>query len=248
MSTKQLDTLATADIPARDRLIVALDVPTAEDALQLVYQLRRDVNFFKVGLELFASGEGLDLIETLSRMGCRIFADLKLHDVPATVSRTIRQLNGRGIDFVTVHTERELMTAAVQAADDLKILAVTVLTSMNQASARDIGITGELDELILQRAVLAKQCGCHGVIASGREVEALKSSLGREFLVVTPGIRSSSESTHDQKRTVSARQAITAGADHIVVGRSIRDAEIPARAAAEILLEIQQACLSISRD
>lgn len=247
MLSKQSDT-ATTEIPARDRLIVALDVPTAEEALRLASQLRRDVNFFKVGLELFAGGDGFDLIETLSRMGFRIFADLKLHDVPATVSRAIRQLNGRGIDCVTVHAERELMSAAVEAADDLKILAVTVLTSMNQASAREIGISGELDDVILQRAHLAKQCGCHGVIASGWEAAALKSNLGQEFLVVTPGIRSGSESTHDQKRTVSAGEAIAAGADHIVVGRSIRDAEIPAQAAADIQSEIHRACLSMSRD
>ena len=225
---------------ARERLIVALDVDSSDKALELADQLAEDVVFFKIGLELFCQGSGIGLIRKLADRGCNIFADFKLHDVPATVERATRQLNGLGIDFLTVHAEVPVMQAAAQAAQDFRVLAVTVLTSMSQSDLTSAGISTPLNELVLKRAENARMCGCAGVIASGHEAAALRKQFADDFVVVTPGIRNAGEGAHDQKRSVGVREAFRLGADYIVVGRPIRDAHDPAAAAKAIIREIDQ--------
>ncbi len=228
-------------IPVKEHLIVALDVPSDDEALDLVDKIGDEAVFYKVGLELFCKGSGIGLMHKLIDRGCKVFADFKLYDVPTTVQRATRQLNGVGIDFLTVHGDVPIMLAAVEAAKDFKVLAVTILTSMTQESIRALGFSGELKELVLLRAADAHQCGCGGVIASGQEATALKSVHGNELLVITPGVRNEGNPTHDQRRTVSIREAFAFGVDHVVVGRPIRDATDPAQAARNIQSQIKQA-------
>lgn len=223
------------------RLIVALDVPTAADALEMVDRLGDVVQFYKVGLELISSGEGIQLMEQLIAGNYRVFADFKLFDVPATVHRAVRNLNDLGITFLTVHGDPEIMEAAVSAADSLSILAVTVLTSMNDQSLQAAGCQMTTEELVLLRAVSADGCGCAGVISSAREAQVIRQRVKPNFLIVTPGIRQDSDLTHDQKRTMNAADAIQAGADYVVVGRPIRDAADPRQVAADFQKEIRGA-------
>ncbi len=214
-----------------DRLIVALDVPTERQALQLLAQLDGSVNFFKVGLELLSSSSGLRLIEHLADLGHKVFADFKFLDIPQTVYRAVRNLNGRGINFLTVHAEPQAMQAAVQAADDMSVLAVTVLTSVSEQSIKDMGYAATVAELVKMRALHAKQYGCAGVIASPKEANLIRESTDKEFLVVTPGIREQNSPSHDQERTMGVTEALRAGSDYVVVGRPIRDAKDPKSAA-----------------
>ena len=223
-------------IPRRERLIVALDVPSAAQAQSLASRLGDAVQFYKVGLELLTSGGSFDLIRSLSAQGKRVFADFKFFDIPETVRRAVANLNGRGVRFATVHGSRPIMQAAASAKGDVRILAVTVLTSMGPDELREMGYAGTMQELVLARARSALECGCDGVIASGMEAPLLKAEFGDRLLVVTPGIRAAGEASGDQKRTVDAAEAFRNGADYIVVGRPIRDAADP-RAAAE---KIQQ--------
>ena len=234
------ENLATSPNPS-ERLIVALDVPTATDALEMVDRLGDVVQFYKVGLELISSGAGVQLMEQLIARNCRVFADFKLFDVPATVYRAVRNLNDLGITFLTVHGEPEIMTAAVSAANNLSILAVTVLTSMDDQSLQAAGYQMTTEELVLMRAVSADQCGCAGVICSAREAQVIRQHVKPSFLIVTPGIRQGSDIVHDQKRTMNAADAIQAGADYVVVGRPIRDSADPRQIAADYQEEIRRA-------
>ena len=227
-------------IPPDERLIVALDLPSEREALQLVDKLGDTVKFYKVGLELFSSGTGISLIKTLIGRGKRVFADFKFYDVPATVSRAARQLNSLGIDFLTVHAELSVMEAAVEAVDSAGILAVTVLTSFDQHSIESMGFQGNVGDIVLKRARHAYDAGCAGVIASGQEAKSIKAEIDGTLLVVTPGIRKDKFSRDDQKRTVSLSEAFEAGSDYVVVGRPIRDAKNPALAAEEMQSEIQR--------
>lgn len=227
-------------IAPQHRLIVALDVPTPDEAKSLVTTLGDSVSFYKIGLELFMAGQYFELIDWLKDRDKEVFADLKFYDVPTTVSRAVRQLNGRGIHFVTVHGDNSIMQAAADAKDDLKILAVTVLTSLNREDLRELGFHRDVGELVVARALNAMKYGCDGVIASGQEAKQLRRALAEHFLVVTPGIRFS-ESRDDQKRTVTPARAFENGADHIVVGRPIRDAEDPKATAEKIQAQIQTA-------
>ena len=220
-------------IPRRERLIVALDVSTAAEARALVEKIGDAACFYKVGLELFSADGAFELIEWLAGRGNRVFADLKLYDIPETVRRATANLGRSGASFLTVHGHRSVMEAAAREKGAMKILAVTVLTSFDQ---RDLAETRlSLDELVLSRARGAAETGCDGVIASPLEAKKLKAEFGNRLLVVTPGIRA--KGGDDQKRTADAGQAFANGADYIVVGRPIRQAADP-RAAAQAIQKI----------
>jgi len=223
-----------APIPRRERLIAALDVPTAAEARALVEKLGSSVAFYKIGLELATSGEYFTLLDWLVKRGNRVFCDLKLHDIPETVRRAVANLRGRGVTFLTVHADRGVMEAAAKEKGEIGILAVTVLTSTSQADLAAQGYAGKLEDLVLARAGAAADLGCDGVICSGLEVAAIKAKLGNRLLAVTPGIRPAGGDVADQKRVVDVAQAFRNGADYIVVGRPIRDAKDPAAAAEAI--------------
>jgi orotidine-5'-phosphate decarboxylase len=218
-----------------ERLIVALDVPTAEEARVLVERLGDAACFYKVGLELAMSRGYFDLVEWLVARGNRVFADVKLFDIPETVARAVANLRGRGITFATVHGNQAVMQAAAREKGELKILAVTVLTSLDRGDLDDLGFSCDIERLVLSRARRAMEAGCDGVISSGLEAPRLKQEFRDRLLVVTPGIRPvDNKPSDDQKRTVDVAQAFANGADYIVVGRPIRQAPDP-RAAAEAI-------------
>jgi orotidine-5'-phosphate decarboxylase len=219
-------------IARRERLIVALDVPTAAEARALVEKLGDAACFYKVGLELFSAGGYFELIEWLTKRGNQVFADLKLYDIPETVRRATANLSTSGATFLTVHGHRSVMEAAAKEKGALKILAVTVLTSFDARDLAEMRSTATVDELVMARARGAVECGCDGVIASGMESPKLKAEFGSKLLVVTPGIRPVADRpSDDQKRAVDAAQAFRGGSDYIVVGRPIRDAADPRAAA-----------------
>ena len=232
-----------AEIPASDRLIVALDVPTVSAAKELVTVLDDAVVFYKVGLELFMSGDAFELVAWLRKRDKKVFVDLKFFDVPATVARAVNQLNGLGITFATIHGNDAIMQAAASAAEDVEILAVTVLTSLDRGDLSDLGFECDVSELVVSRARRAVVHGCAGVVASGQEAALLRRELGNTLLVVVPGIRPV-DNQDDQKRTVSAEQALRDGADYLVVGRPIRDANDPKAAAEQIQEEIYRTVAS----
>jgi len=225
-------------IPRRERLIVALDVPTAAEARKLVERLGGSVSWYKIGLELAAAGGYYALADWLVKRGHQVFADLKLYDIPETVRRAVANLRGRGIGFLTVHGNRAIMEAAAKEKGEMKILAVTVLTSLDERDLEEMGYRGEVGQLVpqlvLRRAGGALAAGCDGVIASGLEASGIKSKYGEKFLVVAPGIRAAGGDRGDQKRSVDVAQAFRNGADYIVVGRPVRDAKDPAAAAEAI--------------
>jgi orotidine-5'-phosphate decarboxylase len=222
------------DIPHNERLIFAMDVPDCERARQLAEELGDSVIFYKLGLELMMSGGYFELLDWMLAREKKVFADLKFYDIPATVGAAVRQLKRRGASFLTVHGDKSIMEAAAEnKGDDLKVLVVTVLTSLDRSDLGDLGLDCDVGELVLSRARLAFETGCDGVISSGLEVPELRKHVDPSLLVVTPGIRPvDNQSSGDQKRVVSVEQAFRNGADYIVVGRPIRDAENP-RAAAE---------------
>lgn len=230
------------DIPADERLIFALDVPDAWRARELVQELDDAVRFYKLGLELFMAGGYFELLDWLAGRGKRIFVDLKFFDVPATVSRAVAKLNGRGVTFCTVHGNQGIMEAAVAAREDVKVLAVTALTSLDQGDLDDLGFACDVPALVLSRARRALEAGCDGVVSSGLEAARLREHLGPRLLVVTPGIRPvENRPIDDQKRVVTVDQAFALGADYIVIGRPIRDAEDPRAAAEAIQADIAKA-------
>lgn len=221
----------------RDRLIFALDVADATEARRVVEQLGDAVTFYKIGLELMAAGGYFELADWLLARDKRVFADLKLFDVPATVGRSVALLAKRGITFATIHGNQGIMEAAAAAKGDLKILAVTALTSLDRGDLDDLGFRCDVESLVLSRARRALEAGCDGVVASGLELPAMRRAIDGRLLIVTPGIRPvENRPADDQKRVVTVEQAFGDGADHIVVGRPIRDAADP-RAAAEAIQE-----------
>jgi orotidine-5'-phosphate decarboxylase len=234
------DTLSKKPIPYRDRLIMALDLPSMSEAKDLVETLGDSVSFYKIGLELFMAGDYFELIEWLKKRGKKIFADLKFFDVPETVARAVRALSAHGVEFATVHGNDAIMEAAAKAKDNLKILAVTVLTSLDQGDLRDLGFECDVQRLVLSRARRALALGCDGVISSGLEVPALRQEIDEKLLVISPGIRPvENRPTDDQKRVVTVEQAFLNGADYIVVGRPIRDADNPREAAEKVQAQIE---------
>ncbi len=233
--------LSRASVPREERLILALDVPGPEAALELVEQLGESVRFYKLGLELFMAGGYFELIQALVQHGKRIFVDLKFFDVPETVAAAVRQLRTRPVEFVTVHGNQNILLAAGREKGALKILAVTVLTSLDRGDLDDLGFSVSVEDLVLSRARRALAAGCDGVISSGLEAARLRAELGARLLVVTPGIRPvENRSADDQKRVMTPREAFLAGADYIVVGRPIRNARDPRAAAEAIQSEIAQ--------
>ncbi len=224
-----------SDIPRRERLIAALDVADAAQARAYAERLGDAVRFYKIGLELFTAGGYFELLQWLRARGGKVFADLKLYDVPETVRRAVANLRASGAQFLTVHAERSIMEAAAREKGPLKILAVTVLTSFDRNNLAEMGYAGSVEDLVLQRARAALESGCDGVIASGLEAPGIKAAFGDQLLVVTPGIRpQGAKPADDQKRTVDVAQAFANGAHYIVVGRPLRDAADP-RAAAEAI-------------
>jgi orotidine-5'-phosphate decarboxylase len=222
-------------IARAERLIVALDVPTPAEARALVERIGDAARFYKVGLELFSTPGCFELVAWLAERGNRVFVDLKLYDIPETVRRAVANLRGCGATFLTVHGHRSVMQAAAQEKGDLKILAVTVLTSFDQRDLQEMGATRTTEELVLARAQGALDTGCDGVISSGLEAARLKAAFKERLLVVTPGIRPvENKPSDDQKRTVDVAQAFANGTDYIVVGRPIRQAADPRAAARAI--------------
>jgi orotidine-5'-phosphate decarboxylase len=227
----------------RDRLIVALDVPGAEEAKALIETLGDSVGVYKIGLELLFSG-GFALAQELARHGRPIFVDAKLLDIEATVERATAAIARSGAAFLTVHAlDAKTLDAAVRgrAGSKLKLLGVTVLTNLERDDLKEQGVDRDPQELAIYRAMLAQEAGLDGVVASGEETEALRQALGPGPLIVTPGIRPKGSEVHDQARTVTPAQAIGAGADYLVVGRPITSAPDPRAAAEAIVAEIAAA-------
>ena len=230
-------------IPARERLIFALDVPDADAARRLVETLDDSVVFYKLGLELMMAGGYDELLDWMVARDKKVFADLKFFDIPATVAAAVSRLNGRGVTFTTVHGNQAIMEAAVAAAKDVGILAVTVLTCLDRGDLDDLGFQCDVQQLVLSRARRALQAGCKGVVSSGIEAEAIRSEIGERLMVVTPGIRPvDNRAEDDQKRVLTPERAFQAGADYIVVGRPIRDAADPRAAAEAIQASILATC------
>lgn len=239
METKHI---STKKIPACERLIFAMDVSTADEAKALVETLGDSVHFYKLGLQIFMAGGYYELISWLRKKNKKVFVDLKFFDVPETVKKAVAQLKNRDVAFATVHGNDSMLKAAVEMKNDIKILAVTVLTSLDQSDLESLGFKCDIEALVLSRAKRAIEIGCDGVISSGLEASKLRGSLGENFLIVTPGIRPvENRPVDDQKRTVDVKQAFLNGADYIVVGRPIQNAANP-RAKA---LEIQEQIASI---
>ena len=221
-------------IPRAERLIAALDVSTPQEARRLAERLGDAVRFYKVGLELFMAGGYFELVDWLVDRGAKVFVDLKFFDVPETVRRAVANLRGRGVTFATVHGNQAMMEAAAREKGEVKILAVTALTSLDRGDLDDLGFSCDVARLVLSRARRALEAGCDGVISSGLEAQALKAQFKDRLLVVTPGIRPVDNRADDQKRTVDVAQAFANGADYVVVGRPIREAADP-RAAAQAI-------------
>ncbi len=217
--------LSSKPIPVRERLIVALDLPSIAQAQAMVEELDDSVIFYKVGMELFMSGDYFGFIEWLKQRNKKVFVDLKFFDISATVGRAIKALSNKGVDFATIHGNDSIMQAAAENKGDLKVLAVTALTSLDRGDLDDLGFKCDVRELVLSRAKRALQIGCDGIVSSGLEVSMLREALDHRLLVITPGIRPVDNRVEDdQKRVVSVEQAFQNGADYIVVGRPIRDA------------------------
>jgi len=222
-------------IPRASRLIVALDLPSAAEARALAERIGEAASFYKLGLELAMAGGYFELLEWLVKRGNKVFVDLKFFDIPETVGRAVAALRGRGVSFATVHGNQRMMEAAGREKGEVRILAVTALTSLDRGDLDDLGFACDLERLVLSRARRALEAGCDGVISSGLEAARLKAQFKDKLVVVTPGIRPlENRPADDQKRTVDVAQAFANGADYIVVGRPIRSAADP-RAAAEAI-------------
>ena len=218
------------NIPLNERIIFALDVSSKDAAERWLDRLGDQVQFYKVGLQLFLAG-GFPVIEMIVNRGCQVMVDLKFFDIPETVALAVRELKNKGATFITVHGNDPILRAAIKERSAAKILAVTVLTSFDESDLRAMGLTGTIQDLVYLRAKKALELGCDGVVSSGLEAQRLREGLGDRLLIVTPGIRPGVNdvvAADDQKRIVSAGEAIRNGADHIVVGRPIRDAADPA--------------------
>jgi len=233
--------LSTRAIPARERLIAALDVPDTDAARRLVCAFGDSVAFYKLGLELLMSGDYFRLVDELADAGKKLFLDLKLHDIPETVARAVRNLRRCRAHFVTVHYDRRVLEAACRERGDLGILAVTVMTSIDTADLHDQGFPAGTDpaDLVLARSKSAFDLGCDGVIASALEARRIRAAVGPKLAIVTPGIRPA-QALDDQRRVATPRAAFENGADYIVVGRPLRDAPDPRAAAQAIQATISE--------
>ena len=231
------------DIPLNERIIFALDVSTKEEAEKWVNRLGNHINFYKVGLQLFIGG-WFHAIDMILERGHKVMVDLKLFDVPETVKLALRQLKNRGVTFATVHGNDPIIRAAVGEKNGIKILSVTVLTSFGEEDMKEMGFTGTVEDLVFIRAKRSLDLGCDGIVSSGLEAHRLRSNLGNKFLIVTPGIRPGQNieiPQDDQKRIITAKQAIINGADHVVVGRPISKAKDPIAVVESMQNEIKNA-------
>ena len=225
------------NIENSDRLIFAVDVPEVDQAKDLVTQLGPSVDFFKIGMELMMTGDYFELLDWLVERDKKVFVDLKLFDVPATVSKAIKRLSKRGAYFTTVHGNQSMMEAAAAEKGDLKVLAVTALTSLDRGDLDDLGFDCAVEDLVISRARRAYESGVDGIVASGLELPSIRKAVEDKILIVTPGIRPvENQQTDDQKRVVTVERAFQDGADYIVVGRPIQNADNP-REAAELIQE-----------
>ncbi len=235
------------DMKPSERLIVALDVSTLEEAKKLVQTLSPLVNIFKVGKELFTAA-GPDVVRMLNRQKMKVFLDLKYHDIPNTVAATCREAVKLGVFMLNVHTtggERMLKEAAasIEAKPGLPkplLIGVTVLTSLSQEDLKAVGISKDLKTQVADLALLAKKCGLQGVVASAQEIDLIREKCGKDFVLVVPGVRPVWAQANDQKRSLTPKEAIEKGADFIVVGRPITHAEHPLEAAQKIIEEISE--------
>jgi orotidine-5'-phosphate decarboxylase len=227
---------------SKDRLIVALDLPGIEPAEAMIERLGDSVTFYKIGYQLGYAG-GLSLVRDLRAAGKKVFVDAKLHDIGNTVARGVESLSSLGATFLTVHAYPQTMQAAVEARGDSgpKILAVTVLTSYNEADVQEAGYRHTIADLVAIRARQAKALGVDGIVCSPEEVAALRAIVGNQMCLVTPGIRPAGSASGDQKRIMTPSRAIAAGADYLVVGRPVMDAADPKAAAESIQDEIARA-------
>ncbi len=221
------------DINVEDRLIFALDVPEVEEAKDIVSELDDSVNFYKIGMELLMTGRYFELLNWLIDNDKKVFVDLKFFDVPETVGRTIARLSDYGATFATVHGNQALMEKAVQNKKNLKILAVTALTSLDRGDLDDLGFDCNVKDLVISRAKRAFEAGCDGVVSSGLEVPFLREYVDNELIAVTPGIRPVANDD-DQKRVVDVATAFKSGSDYIVIGRPIKNADNRYKAASDI--------------
>jgi orotidine-5'-phosphate decarboxylase len=226
----------------RDRLIVALDLPAVRDAEAMVARLGDAVSFYKVGYQLAFAG-GLPLARALTQAGKRVFLDMKLHDIENSVAKGVESVAELGVNFLTVHAYPQTMKAAVAARDgsDLKILAVTVLTSYDDIDLAESGYSQSVDALVARRAQQAHDLGVDGLVCSPEEASPLRLAVGHDMVFVTPGIRPQGSARGDQKRVTTPGQAIRAGADYLVVGRPITAVADPKAAAQAIVDEIAAA-------
>jgi orotidine-5'-phosphate decarboxylase len=227
----------------RDKLIVALDLPTADAARDMVARIGNNAGAYKVGLQLFAA-EGPRLVQELAGSGHKVFLDLKLHDIPNTVSHAVKSIARLGVSMLTVHAAggSSMLRGAVEAAGGrVAVLAVTVLTSFGEDDLHETGVSGATPDQVLRLAALAQDNGCAGVVTSARETALVRKSLGDSLIIVNPGVRPAGTGSDDQERTATPVEAVQAGASYVVVGRPITKAGDPAKAAANIVLEMEQA-------
>lgn len=230
----------TDTIPLKERIIVALDVDNPDQAKALVRTCESHVSFFKVGLQLFM-GSWFETVDWIVDRGHKVMLDLKFFDIPETVKLAVQQVNNRGVSLATIHGNDPIIRAAVSARGDLKLLAVTVLTSFGEEDMRAMGMTRSVADLVYYRAKRALELGCDGVVSSGLEAEKMRRELGGKLLIVTPGIRPGGnveDNSDDQKRIVTAGMAIQKGASHVVVGRPITRASDPIRVIEQMQQEI----------
>ena len=230
----------------RERLIVALDVSSAAEAQKLVARIGDAAGIYKVGLQLFTA-EGPGIVRDLVSSGRRVFLDLKLHDIPTTVALAVKSASDLRVDMLTIHASggsAMLRAATEAAAGRLNLLAVTVLTSLNDEDVQEIGVSGSLSDQVLRMAALAQSAGCQGIVTSPRESLMVRKAMGEGFAIVTPGIRPAGADTNDQQRIATPAQAISNGVSHIVVGRPITHAADPTKAAQAIISEMEQAKIS----
>ena len=225
---------------AAEKIIVALDVATTEKALELVKQLRDQISFFKIGLQLYTA-EGPEIVRAVLSTGAKVWLDIKLHDIPNTVARAVESANNLGVHMLTIHLSggSEMIQAATAArANNMLLLGVTVLTSATEQTLREIGVAGKVDDQVLRLAKLGVEAGIDGVVASPHEIKKLRAEFGDKIKIVVQGIRPSWAEPGDQKRFMTPRDALEAGADYIGIGRPITVHPQPSEAVAKILQEL----------
>jgi orotidine-5'-phosphate decarboxylase len=231
----------SGEVPLNERLIVALDVPTVEEAREVVRELGTRVSFYKVGMQLQFAG-GLQFTSELIQEGKKVFLDSKLLDIEQTITNAVQNVAKMGVTFLTVHGERKAIEAAVRGrgSSNLKVLAVTFLTNLDERDLRDLHFPGSIEQFVLFRARLAVNAGADGVIASGQETSEIRKMAGNKLTIVVPGIRPAWSTADDQRRPVTPYEAITSGADYLVVGRPILNASSKIKAAGQIFSEIEK--------